>query len=254
MKAILTCVACLLLTAAMPAHAQGADPVTARLATERAATIAPGRYSAGEGRGFSLTPYRGGKFLLRFANAPECFVLTADPGSMGAKLLKYDTGVAALSVSVWGGVTLYLAEAPNGLPATLQGTAAAPTPIPVSAAELRTALTDEAAHFSYANNVVLHFIADVRTMADTDARALAFDTLANVQMGLERLIAAQGGKQALSRRVSTVKLERANRPGLALSGRNLVVRYAPPEGYLGRPSSYAVAHQLGKLLAVKTPE
>ena len=253
MKAILTCVTCLLLTAAMPAHAQDADPVTARLATERAATIAPGRYSAGEGRDFTLTPYRG-KFLLRFANGPECFVLTADPGSMGAKLLKYDTGVAALSVSVWGGVTLYLAEAPNGLPATLQGTAPAPTPIPVSAAELRTALTDEAAHFSYANNVVLHFIADNRTMADTDARALAFDTLANVQMGLERLMAAQGGKQALSRRVSTIKLERANKPGMTLAGRNLVVRYAPAEGYLGRQSSYAVAHQLGKILSVKTPE
>jgi hypothetical protein len=252
-KAILTCAICLLLTAAMPAHAQGTDPVTARLATERAATIAPGRYSAGEGKDFTLTPYRG-KFLLRFADAPECFVLTADPGSMGAKLLKYDTGVAALSVSVWGGVTLYLAEAPNGLPATLQGTATVPVPMPVSAAELRTALNDEAAHFSYANNVVLHFIADNRTMTDTDARALAFDTLANVQLGLERLMAAPGGKQALSRRVSTIKLERANRPGLALSGRNLVVRYAPPEGYLGRPSSYAVAHQLGKLLAVKTPE
>lgn len=253
MKAILTIATCLLLTAAMPAHAQGGDPVTARLAPDRAATIAPGRYSAGEGRDFTLTPYRG-KFLLRFVNAPECFVLTADPGSMGAKLLKYDTGVAALSVSVWGGVTLYLAEAPNGLPATLQGTASVPTPIPVSAAELRTALTDEAAHFSYANNVVLHFIADNRTIADTDARAMAFDTLANVQMGLERLMAAQGGKQALSRRISTVKLERGNRPGLALSGRNLVVHYAPQEGYLGRLSSYAVAHQLGKLLAVKTPE
>lgn len=241
---------CLLLSAA--AHAQVSDPVTARLSAERAA-ITPGRYSAGEGREFSLISYHG-KFLLRFANAPECFVLTADPGSMGAKLLKYDTGAAALSVSVWGGVTLYLAEAPNGLPATLQGTAPVPTPLPVTVAELRNALSDEAAHFSYADNLVLHFITDARTLADADARAMAFDTLANVQLGLERFMAAPNGRRALSRRISTVKLERANKPGLVLSGRNLVVRYAPSEGFLGRASSHAVAHQLGKLLAVATKE
>jgi hypothetical protein len=252
-KAILPFASCLLLMAATPAHAQITDPVTARLSAERGSAIAPGRYSAGEGREFSLVPYRG-KFLLRFANAPESFVLTADPGSMGAKLLKYDTGAAALSVSVWGGVTLYLAEAPNGLPATLQGTAPAPVPLPVSASELRSALSDEAAHFSYADNLVLHFIADARTLSDAETRALAFDTLANVQLGLERFMAAPNGRRALSRRVSTIKLERAAKPGLTLSGRNLVVRYAPSEGFLGRISSHAVAHQLGKLLAVKTAE
>jgi hypothetical protein len=243
---------CVLLSAAMPALAQAPDPVTARLSAERAATIAPGRYSA-EGREFSLVPYRG-KFLLRFADAPECFVLTADSGSMGAKLLKYDTGAAALSISVWGGVTLYLAAAPNGLPATLQGTALPASFLPVSAAELRSALSDEAAHFSYANNLVLHFTTDNRTLADADARAMAFDTLANVQGGLERIIAAPNGHRALGRKVSTIKLERANKPGLVLSGRNLVVRYAPAEGFLGRASSHAVARQLGKLLSVATQE
>jgi hypothetical protein len=252
-KAILAYASCLLLTAAVPAHAQSPDPVTARLSAERSGTIAPGRYSAGEGREFSLLSYRG-KFLLRFADTPESFVLTADPGSMGAKLLKYDTGAAALSVSVWGGVTLYLAEAPNGLPATLQGTAPQPTPLPVSAAELRTALNDEAAHFSYADNLVLHFITDARTLTDAEARAMAFDTLANVQTGLQRFIATPNARRALSRRVSTIRLERSAKPGLALSGRNLVVRFSPSEGFLGRISSHAVAHQLGKLLAVATPE
>ena len=253
MKAILTYASCLLLMAALPAHAQNQDPVTARLSAEKSGAIAPGRYSAGEGREFSLVPYRG-KFLLRFADAAESFVLTADPGSMGAKLLKYDTGAAALSVSVWGGVTLYLAEAPNGLPATLQGNAPPAAPLPVSAAELRTALNDEAAHFSYADNLVLRFIADARTLADAEARAMAFDTLANVQMGLQRFVAAPNARRTLSRRVNTIRLERAAKPGLALTGRNLVVRFAPSQEFLGRVSSHAVAHQLGKLLGVATPE
>ena len=83
------------------------DAMAARLASERAGTLEPGRYSAGDGREFSIIPYRG-NFLLRFNGSSESFVLTADPGSLGAKLLKYDTGAAALSVSVWGGVTRWL--------------------------------------------------------------------------------------------------------------------------------------------------
>jgi len=227
--------------------------MTARLSAERVAAIEPGRYSAGEGREFTLIPYRG-KYLLRFDGSPESFVLTADPGSLGAKLLKYDTGAAALSVSPWGGVTLYAADAPGGLPATHQGAADALAPMPVSAVELRSALSDEAAHFSYTGGLALHFVTDAATLSDAESRALAFDTLANVQWGIERFIATQAGRRAISRRISTVKLEKAAKPGLSLSGRNLVVRYAPQDGYLGRISSHAVAHNLGKLLAVNIPE
>jgi hypothetical protein len=169
---------------------------------------------------------------------------------VGGKLLKYDTGAAALSVSVWGGVTLYLAEAPNGLPATRQGAAPPPPPIPVSASELRGALSDEAAHFSYSGNLALHFVTEAAILAEPETRAMAFDALANAQAGIERLVAIDQGKRAISRRISTVRLERASKPGIALAGRNLVVRFAPQDGYLGRLSSHAVASQLGKLLAV----
>ena len=79
---------------------------------------------------------------------------------------------------------------------------------------------------------------------------MAFDALTNIQAGIERLIATDQGKRAVSRRITTVKLERGSKPGLALSGRNLMVRFAPSDGYLGRASSHAVAHQVGKLLAI----
>jgi hypothetical protein len=227
------------------------DAMAARLSSERAGTVEPGRYSAGEGRDFTITPYRG-KFLLRFDGAPENFVLTAEPAAMGGKLLKYDTGAAAVSVSVWGGVTLYMSDAPNGLPATHQGDASLPIPTAVSAGELRSALSDEAAHFSYSGNLSLHFAIDSALTTNPEIRALAFDALANVQQGIERLIASDQGRRAVSRRISTVKLERGARPGLSLSGRSLIVRFTPSEGYLGRPSSHAVAAHLGKLLAVSS--
>jgi hypothetical protein len=238
----------------LAAAAQAQDPMLARLSAEKAGALEPGEYSAGEGRDFSLTPYRG-KYVLRFAAAPESFVLTADPGSLGTKLLKYDTGAAALSVSAWGGVTLYDAAAPNGVPATRQGDAALPAPPPVSQADFKAALADEASHFSYAGNVTLRFAADAALLADADTRAMSFDVLANVQAGLERFLAAStAARAALARRVTQVRLERASKPGLVLSGRSLVVRFVPADGFLGRSSSHAVAHQLGQLLAVSTSE
>lgn len=236
------------------ASAQAPDPLLARLSAEKAGALEPGEYSAGEGRDFSLTSYRG-KYLLRFADTPENFVLTADPGSLGSKLLKYDTGAAALSVSAWGGVTLYDATAPNGVPATRQGDAALPVPAPLSLADFRTALEDESSHFSYANAVTLRFAADAALLADAETRAMTFDVLANVQAGLERFLAASAAaRTALAKRVTAVRLERAAKPALLLSGRNLVVRFAPAEGFLGRASSHAIAHQMGKLLSVDTPE
>lgn len=243
--------AMLLLTAA--ARAQSPDSIMARLSAEKAGVPEPGLYSAGEGRDFTLTPYRG-KYVLHFSGGSETFVLTADPGSMGAKLLKYDTGGAALSVSNWGGVTLYAADAPGGLPATRQGEAPPPALEPVSAADFKEALEDEGSHFSYADNLGLRFAADAAAMADAESRALAFDALANTQAGIERFVTGSpAARQALARRVTLVKLERG-KPGMTLNARTLIVRYAPAEGFLGRASSHAVAHQLGKLLSVATPE
>ena len=241
----------LLLSAA--AGAQAPDPIMARLSAEKAGVPEPGLYSAGEGREFTLSPYHG-KYVLQFSGATEVFVVTADPSSMGAKLLKYDTGSAALSVSNWGGVTLYAADAPGGLPATRQGDATAPSLGPISTADFKEALEDEGSHFSYADNLGLRFAADAASLADADSRAMAFDALANTQAGIERFVTGSpAARQALAKRVTLVKLEHG-KPGMSLSGRTLVVRYAPAEGFLGRASSHAVAHQLGRLLSVATPE
>lgn len=240
--------------AGSPAAAPAGDPILAKLSAEKTGALEPGLYSAGEDRQFTLTPYRG-KYLLRFADGAENFVLTADPGSMGAKLLKYDTGAAALSVSVWGGVTFYAADAPGGLPATYQGAHQGETPSPaaISAAGLKNALEDEASHFSYADNLALRFVLDGVGLGDADSRATAFDALTAIQAGIERFVTAPGARQALARRVNLVRLEKG-KPGLALAARTLVVRFTPAQGFLGRLSSHAVAHQLGRLLAVNTAE
>ena len=114
-----------------------------------------------------------------------------DRGSLGAKLLKYDTGTTALRVSVWGGMTLYTQDAPQGVPATYQGVAPAPDTLAISAGELQTAFSDEASHLTYVQNVALKFSADPAVLAaDPETRGRAFDALTNAAMGIERFLAA----------------------------------------------------------------
>ena len=221
------------------------DAMAARLSAEKTGDIAAGSYSAGDS-GFSLQPY-GDKFLLRFDDSPETFVLGVDRVALGGRELKYDTGATAIRISVWGGMTLYTDRAPGGLPATRVGDAATPLHHPVSEADLAQALRDEMAHLSYAQKINLHFTAPV---SDPAARGEAFDALLNTNAAIERVGASAAGHAALARRVENVRLTQGTAPAVSLAGRTVTVRFVPGKGPLGRLSSHAIAAELGKLLSV----
>src|SRR5665213_442030 len=81
---------------AQPDAPPGTPPgMASRLAAEHVGAVQPGLYSAGDSGSFILAPY-GSRYLLRFSGRAENFVLTVDRASLGAKLLKYDTGSVAL--------------------------------------------------------------------------------------------------------------------------------------------------------------
>ena len=246
----------LVLASTSPALSQpdgppGAPPgMASRLAAERMGPLQPGLYSAGDGN-FTLAPYGPGKYLLRFTGRPENFVLSMDRGSLGAKLLKYDTGTTAIRVSVWGGMTLYTQDAPQGLPATYQGASRAPDALEVSAMELQTAFGDEANHLTYVQNVALKFSADPAVLsADAQTRGRAFDALTNAAMGIERFLATNPtGHRMLTKRINSVKVAEGGKPTITLSGQTLLVSFVPGEGHEGHASSLAIQQELIKLLA-----
>jgi hypothetical protein len=251
----------LLLAAGISASgpARAADPMAARLSAERVGGIAAGTYAADAadgagGRQFLLEPY-GDKYLLRFLGEQEIFVLTVDRASLGARLLKYDTGATALRVSVWGALTLYTYDAPGGVPASRQGDAPIPSLTPVSAPDLNAAMQDESKHLRYSQNINLHFLADPGVMADDgEARAVAFDTLTNTVRGIERFLVQPAARKALTPRIDSVRLAEGAKPTVLIAGHSLMVSFVPDEGYEGRASSHAIAHALGKLFQVQTPE
>jgi hypothetical protein len=238
---------------AQPDAGPGKPPgMASRLAAERVGAVQPGLYSAGDSGSFTLAPYGSAKYLLRFSGRAENFVLTMDRGSLGAKLLKYDTGTTALRVSVWGGLTLYTQDAPQGLPATYQGEAPAAGPLAISAGELQTAFGDEASHLTYVRNIALKFSADAAVLAaDAEIRGRAFDALTNAAMGIERFLAAgAAARQTLAKRINAVKVAEGGKPTVAISGQTLLVSFVPSEGHEGHASSLAIQQELTKLLAV----
>jgi hypothetical protein len=224
--------------------------MAARLSAERVGGVAAGDYSAANDVNFTILPY-GDKYLLRFDDSPENFVLYGDRVALGGRELKYDTGALALKVSVWGGVTLYTQQAPGGIPATRNGDPTIPTRVTVTAASLAAALTDEGSHIAYVQQLKLRFSADDSILKNNeDARANAFDALVNSAIGIERVVATPTGRSAFTRRFDTVRIVEGDKPTIAISGRTLLVSFVPSAGAAGRASSRAISLALGKMLSL----
>lgn len=242
-----------ILASAMPAPAQDRDPMAARLSAERLAGIDPGDYVAGDSLNFSLQPY-GDKYLLRFSGTPESYVLSVERVLLGGRVLQYDTGATAIRVSVWGGMTLYTAGAPDGLPATRVGDIATPPRAPVSRADLAGALSDEEGHLAYTRKLNLRFAVQPGVLSGgDDIRNVAFDALISAAAGIERLLDNPGGLSAVQKSFDTVKLVESDHPGVTLAGKTLEVGFAPLAGAAGKASSREVAYTLGKMLSVSEP-
>jgi hypothetical protein len=244
---------CLLAAIAQPALAQesaATDPMAARLSAERLGDVETGSFSAGENLNFTLEPY-GDKFLLRFTDSPESYVLSVERIFLGGRILRYDTGATALRVSVWGGMTLYTAGAPNGLPTTRISDDLPQPRLPVSRDDLVAALADEESHLTYTLGLHLRFSAEPALLSsNNDRRGLAFDTLISTAAGIEHLMATPAGRQALAKKFDTVRIVQSAKPGVSLSGKTLLVSFAPAAGPAGRASSREVALELGKMLQI----
>jgi len=233
---------------ALAAHAQYSEPGN-RLSIDRLAFVQPGTYLAGDSVAFELVD-AGGNYLLRFRGAPEVFVLYADHGSLGGRILKFDSGETALNIAGWGGMTLYTDQAPQGLPAVRTGDALVPQPPNVSTQDIQTAAGDEAERLAYVRRINVQFAADWNALADNPlARAFAFDTLENTARGIERFSGGGAQREAFAKRISGVMIVQGSRPTLGLSGRTLMVSFNPGLGFAGRASSHAIARALGNVLS-----
>ena len=233
---------------ALAAHAQYSEPDN-QLSIDRLGYIQPGTYLAGDRVAFELVN-AGDNYLLRFRGAPEVFVLYADHGSLGGRILKFDSGETAMNIAGWGGVTLYTDQAPQGLPAVRTGDALPPQPPAVSTQDMQAAASDEAERLAYVRRINVQFTTDWNALSENSlARAFAFDTMENAARGIERFSGGNAQREAFAKRVSTVMIVQGSHPTLGLSGRTLMVSFNPGLGFAGRASSRAIARALGNVLS-----
>ncbi|HEY0282963.1 MAG TPA: DUF4908 domain-containing protein [Rhizomicrobium sp.] len=243
---------CALLSFALAKRA-GAE-VYDRIEQQHFGSITTGSYQAGDNLRFSIDHYRN-EFLMRFTGQPEVFVLYADYGSLGGRVLRYDSGAIAIQVAGWGGVTVYTDNQPEGLPATRTGNSSGPSLPSVTLAQAQSAAEDEAAHLLYARNVRVSFSADWNSLSsDSSLRAMAFDAMENAARAIDRFTAIPAARAAFTQKVSAVQMQQTgDRPKIQLTGKTLIVTFNPRQGYKGRASSRAIAFALGKLFGVPVP-
>ena len=222
-------------------------PAQAQNITSKLSTSAPlgdvdsGQYRAGDRLDFALVE-EGSRYLLKFADQDEVFVLSADRGSAGGRLLKYDSGAIAVQVAGWGGLTLYPANAPNGLPVERVGEAVRPIYETISFLQIQ----NDAETVGQALNVTIAVNWDLFA-GDAVARTIGDQTLKNFERGAQQFI-AQRGRAAFSQRVETIRLEPNMRPSLVLAGKTLMVGFNQSQGFAGRLSSRSVTQTLNGLL------
>ena len=246
--AILLCVA-FCCAFASPARAEVFD----RLQQQHFGDISPGAYQAGDNVRFSLDRYQR-DFVIRFAGQPEIYMLYADYGSLGGRVLKYDSGAIAIQVAGWGGMTLYTDDQPQGLPAVRTGDSSFPNLGQVSLSQVQSAADDEAAHLAYVRGVHVTFSADWNALAgDPGMRALTFDAMENAARGIDRFTANPAARTVFTQRVTAVHMTTSPKPIIQTSGKTLIVTFTPGQGYAGRASSRAIAYALGRLFGVPIP-
>ncbi|HEY0105410.1 MAG TPA: DUF4908 domain-containing protein [Rhizomicrobium sp.] len=230
----------------------GQADIGARLSVDRLGDVETGIYAVSNGASFSLNRYDD-KFLMQFAGDPEIYVLYSDNGSLGGRILRYDSGETALAISGWGAVTVYTDAQPAGLPADRSAGSETPVLHFVSLGEMQEAAADEGTHLSYTRGLNIGFDADWSALVtDINLRKQTFDTMQNAARGIDRFAATPAGRAALGARVENVHIVIGGKPQIVLHGRTLLVTFSPSRGFAGRASSHGIARALGRMFSVPT--
>jgi hypothetical protein len=190
------------------------------------------KYVAGDDRAFVLDR-SGGAPLLQFEGSDEVWVLRPAPGPRGDVIYKDDTGREVVRASRLGGLTVFTADRPAGLPAALAGQAASLRPPAIMPGALYEHYKAQSRRVYRATRQKLFF----ETVQDaTPATAALFADAATVAgEALARL--SRGRGSGVVKRLNTVRFALGPRPSASVSGDALTVTISPGQGVGGRPSS-----------------
>ncbi|MBW3617261.1 MAG: DUF4908 domain-containing protein [Proteobacteria bacterium] len=204
------------------------------------AEIAPpvAKYVAPDDRAFILdrssqTP------LLKFEGSQEVWVLRPAPGPRGDVIYRDDLGRQMVRASRMGGMTVFTADRPSGLPAALAGQAVSIRPSAVSPVALIGHFVRQAVRAARAVGRRIPFEAPEVTPETSTLFADAATTTA------EAMVRYSGRRQSrLLARLRRVRFTVGPQPAVSVTGNVLNIIVAPSQGLAGRPSSERIVRTM----------
>lgn len=201
---------------------------------------AVGRFSSQGGPSFVLDQ-SGSRPLLRFEGSSEIWVLRPSAGIRGDIYYRNDVGEVMLRATRLGGLTLYTAAHPGGLPCALEA-GARPLRLPEhDARTLFRHLLREAARGGLATRQ-RSLLIEADDVTDQSA-AIVGDTATVAVDALVRLAQNADGRERLTN-LTTLTIVFGAGPGVRRDGQVLIVTVAPRLGPGGRPSSARIMRAL----------
>jgi hypothetical protein len=198
-----------------------------------------GRYAVERGPSFVLDRSNNTAPLLKYENSDEIWVLQARPAGRGDMVFVNDAGDVVLRATRLGGLTVFTEERPQGVAASLRGTAAPiPTDIAMTPSGFVRRLRDAGERISD--------LAPAFKKINFNSDDAAAPMLAETAM-----LTAQAVQSAVRRRrtatINTLErlvLRDGPAPSVSFERGVLTVTVTPGLGVAGRPSSERIARAL----------
>jgi hypothetical protein len=192
-------------------------------------------YIAVQGSSFIFArPGPGSTALLKFDDDPEVWVLEPSPAPRGDIIYKNDAGEAVLRITRLGGLTLFTAQEPEGMPVSMLGDADEIAPIPFMPPNaLLQRLVQASARSSRAAQHLITFDAPNVTPQSSALFADAFIVAADAIMRLGR----RADARPFLTRLDKVSFVMGPKPDVSVNGPLLTITVTPGKGFAGRPSS-----------------
>ena len=184
--------------------------------------------------------------LLRYQGSSEIWVLRQTAGVRGDIYYRNDVGEVVLRATRLGGLTLYTAGAPGGLPCAFDNRSEALRLREHDAQSLFRHLLREAARGGIAvrgsssRRVGLEISA---LEVDDDSSSIVGDTATVAVDAIARLSSQAAGREQLSS-LRVISIDLGDRPNVRRDGSRLIVTIVPRLGPAGRPSSARVMRAL----------
>ena len=206
------------------------------------AEVAPpvAKYVAPDDRAFVLD--RSGQTpLLKFEGSQEVWVLRPAPGPRGDVIYKDDLGRQVVRASRMGGMTVFTADRPGGMPAALAGQAVSIRPAAISPEALLGHFVRQAVRASRSAGRKIRFVTESDATPATSTLFADAATIAAEAVVRSAGRAGGGGVVGRLRRVSFVE---GPQPAAAVRGDVLRITVAPRYGLAGRPSSERIVRTM----------